>query len=124
MQGTRKDLAKFTALKSWYLTAGDGDIRVTSLSALQPINHKESFDDRTDGLANIASASEIDVTTTFAKFETRQQVYFQPLFPAQSDGELTQTLPDPKSGETARPFAIWLWFHAGASTLCSTIFAK
>lgn len=28
MQGTRKDLAKFTALKSWYLTAGDGDLEL------------------------------------------------------------------------------------------------
>jgi hypothetical protein len=26
MQGTRKDLAKFAALKLWYLTAGDGDL--------------------------------------------------------------------------------------------------
>jgi hypothetical protein len=28
IQSTRKDLAKFTALKSWYLTAGDGDLEL------------------------------------------------------------------------------------------------
>ena len=28
IQGTGKDLAKFTALKSWYLTAGDGDLEL------------------------------------------------------------------------------------------------
>lgn len=28
MQGTREDLAKFSALKLWYLTAGDGDLEM------------------------------------------------------------------------------------------------
>jgi hypothetical protein len=28
MQGTRKDLAKFNALKLWYVTAGDGDLEL------------------------------------------------------------------------------------------------
>ncbi len=47
MQGTRKDLAKFTALKSWYLTAGDGDLELTPDHSAA-YDRKESLDDPPD----------------------------------------------------------------------------